>query len=143
MTLESLILGSLIAYLVLDQYLFRFQRTTLQISRKLNDGFRSIDLQNAMTPTWMGVLGWGRMLAGIALSVLIWLVWGWLALAGFLAYKFLLGAWVDFISPMPTYGHCIKRIETTLARDGNTVLLERVRQFRGCSEPAIWTTRRE
>jgi len=143
MTLESMVLGSLIAYLVMNQYLFRFQRTTLQISRKLNDGSRSIDLQNAMTPTWMGVLGWGKMLAGIGLSVLIWLVWGWLALAGFLAYMFLLGAWVDFISPLPTYGHCIKMIEIALARDGNTVLLERVGQFRRGNEPTIWTTRRE
>lgn len=117
-------IGFLISRIVLFQYVFRFQRTTLGITRLVGGGRRTVDLQVAMTPDWVGTLGWISTLAMIVAGFMVWRTWGWLPLGGFALYVVVLAPSVDVISPFPTYRHCFQVIERVLERDGQTDLLK-------------------
>ena len=47
----TLTVGLLALYVVLDQYVFRFQRTTRAVAQQIGGGMSS-DLQSALTPGW-------------------------------------------------------------------------------------------
>ena len=101
----TITVGLLISYAVIGQYVFRFQRTTLGITRQIGGGMSS-DLQIALTPGWVGALGWLRKLVMLAAGFMVWRTWGWIPLSVFALYAFVLGSFADVISPFPTYRHC-------------------------------------
>ena len=139
----------LISYVVLYQYGFRFQRTTLGIARSItqkadmesllavtigSSGLRrrtgQRNLQIAMTPGWVGAVGWLQQVVLLVTAFMVWRTWGWVPLAGFALYAFALGSLVDTISPLPSYGHCFRLIERVVERDGESRLLNAVRRVR-------------
>ena len=108
----TLTVSLLALYTLLNQYLFRLQRTGLGITRVLGGGLATFGLRQALTPTWAGGLGWLKTLVLAPLTgFMVWSTWGWSALAGFALYVFFLTAFVDVISPFPSYRHCFRVIE--------------------------------
>ena len=97
----TITVGLLISYVVLGQYVFRFQRTTLGITRQIGGGMSS-NLQIALTPGWVGALGWLSKLVMLAAGFMVWRTWGWIPLSGFALYAFVLGSFADVMSPFPT-----------------------------------------
>ena len=93
----TITVGLLISYVVLDQYVFRFQRTTRGITQLIGGGMSS-DLQIALTPGWVGALGWLSKIVMLAAGFMVWRTWGWIPLSGFALYVFVLGSFADVIS---------------------------------------------
>ena len=125
----TITVGLLISYVVLSQYVFRFQRTTRGITLLIGGGMSS-DLQIALTPSWVGALGWLKTAVMLAARFMVWRTWGWIPLASFALYAFVLGALADVISPFPTYRHCFRAIERVLERDGQVDLLQTVHRIK-------------
>ena len=125
----TITVGLLISYVVLDQYVFRFQRTTRGITQQIGGGMSS-DLPITLTPGWVGALGWISKILMLAAGFMVWRTWGWIPLFGFALYAFVLGSFVDVISPFPTYGHCFRSIERVLQRDGQADLLQAVHKIK-------------
>ena len=90
----TLTVGLLVSYVVLDQYVFRFQRTTRGITQQIGGGM-SFDLQIALTPGWVGAIGWLNKIVMLATGFMVWRTWGWIPLSGFALYAFFLGSLVD------------------------------------------------
>ena len=125
----TITVGLLISYVVLDQYVFRFQRTTRGITQQIGGGMSS-NLPIALTPGWVGALGWISKIVMLAAGFMVWRTWGWTPLFGFALYAFVLGSFVDVISPFPTYRHCFRSIERVLERDGQADLLKAVHEIK-------------
>jgi hypothetical protein len=126
MNLEKAALALMVAYISLDQYVFRFQRTTRGIAQLLSGGIDK-KLQLALTPSWVGVLGWINKGLALATGIVMWKTWGWIALGAFAFYVFVLGTLVDLVSLLPTYKHCFRIIKRSLEIDGQQDLLNSVR----------------
>lgn len=129
MNLATVTIALLIAYVTLYQYVFRFQRTTRGITQMVCGAVRS-DVQIALTPTWVGTLGWLSKLLILITAFMVWKTWSWVALGAFFLYAFALGAVVDVLSPFPSHAHCFRIIEKGLKADGQAELLEAVRGVR-------------
>lgn len=125
----TLTVALLVSYVVLDQYVFRFQRTTRGVAQRIGGGMSS-DLQIALTPGWVGAIGWLNKIVMLAAGFMVWRTWGWIPLSGFALYALALGSLVDVISPLPTYGHCFRLVEGVLERDGQADLLKAVRRIK-------------
>lgn len=100
-------------YVVISVYTFRFQRTTLSISREIL-GHGDPGLQLVLTPNWMGVLGWIGTALLVINIVLFFIYFGWIWALGILGYGFIFGAFVDMVTPLPSYNHCFNIIEKEL-----------------------------
>lgn len=106
----------LFIYFVIDTFVYRFQRTTLSISRSII-GVGNSNLQSWLTPDWMGLLGWISRTLWIIITILLFFYFGWSFTLIFLLYVFLGGAFVDFITPLPSYSQCFKIIENHLKKE--------------------------
>jgi len=111
----------LFIYFVIDTFVYRFQRTTLSISRSII-GVGNPNLQSWLTPDWVGLLGWISRALWIIITILLFFYFGWSFTLIFLSYVFLGGAFVDFITPFPSYNQCFKIIEKSLKKDIKTAL---------------------
>lgn len=100
-------------YVVISVYTFRFQRTTLSISREIL-GRGDPDLQLVLTPNWMGVLAWSGTALLVINLVLFFIYFGWIWALGILGYGFIFGAFVDMVTPLPPYYHCFNIVEREL-----------------------------
>lgn len=81
---------------LLHLYVFLFQRVTLTIAR-LTEGVPRNDLQLALTPTWIGILGWVSNIGFYGSLVYLWLDKGLLWAVG----GFIISQIVFAIVPMP------------------------------------------
>ena len=69
--MNTIIIITTCFYLVANTFAFRFQRTTLNISRAIfNKG--SSNVQMLLSPTWLGILGWLVHGLVILISILVW-----------------------------------------------------------------------
>lgn len=130
MKLKAVGIVLIVGYACLDQYVFRFQRTTRGISQLLS-GAVDHELQLALTPSWVGVFGWLNKAFALLTAAVVWAAWGWTAAAGFVLYVFVFGILIDLVSPLPTYRHCFKVITRGLKNDGQTELLRAVEDIQG------------
>ncbi len=119
------VVGFILAYVALTQYVFRFQRTTRGISQLLADDV-SRSVQMVLTPTWLGVLGWLSTMLGVVTTVVVWFEWGWIGLGMFLLYALVGDALVDVVSPLPTYRHCFDVIERELRSSPDATHAEQI-----------------
>jgi len=74
---------SYIVFLLLNTFVFMFQRTTLEISRS-HGGSNIEEMQISMTPIWMGVIGWISTIGvwGSVLLIIFTNVWWYGVIAG-------------------------------------------------------------
>jgi hypothetical protein len=103
MTRDALYVTSVVAFMVNAVFTFRFQRTTLGISRSL---VGNANLQIALTPIWIGILGWLHTFALICLTTLLWYHYSWIFGIGFLALGTAGLALINAVSPVPSYHRC-------------------------------------
>jgi hypothetical protein len=106
--------------LILRIYTFRFQRTTLGISRRARpnaDKRKHAQLQAVMSPMWVGRLVFLSHLTGLALIILTGLYVNWFLAIPCLLYIFLIPGLLDIISPWPTYRHCLSLIKKQLKKE--------------------------
>jgi hypothetical protein len=131
--IEAISIAACIAYVLLSQYVFRFQRTTRGVSHELV-GVTDPRLQILVTPNWMGALGWLSTALWIIATILTWVAFGWLGGVGVVIYAFIFGALTDIVSPFPTYTHCFNVIESALRSGPRDLavddLLDKVRSIR-------------
>jgi len=121
-TLDKLFVSILLfLYFLIVTFVYRFQRTTLSISRSIL-GIGNPNIQSLLTPPWIGLLGWISQALWIIVAILLFFYFGWGFSLIFLSYVFLGVAFVDFISPLPSYNQCFKIIEKSLKKDINTTL---------------------
>jgi hypothetical protein len=111
----------LIIYFISNIFVFRFQRTTLNISRAIID-YGDSNIQALLTPNWIGLLGWIDRGLWIILCPLLFIQFGWISVIIFLLYVFIGGAFIDVITPFPSYNQCFKIIEKSLNKDIQTTL---------------------
>jgi hypothetical protein len=113
--MESPIYCLLAFYLIANTFAFRYQRTTLSICRSIGEVHANI--QAAMTPPWLGLLGWIDTGLLILLPFLLFFQFGLISAFGFLAYAFVGTAAVDSVTPLPTYRQCFRIIMRFLESD--------------------------
>jgi len=105
----------LVIYLIINTFCFRFQRTTLSISRALfNKGDHNV--QAAMTPTWVGTLGWLCTILWLTISALVYFIYGWPWALLFFMGALMMTSLIDFITPWPSYKKCFHLIKKELTR---------------------------
>jgi len=108
----------LFAYFVINTFIFRFQRTTLMISRKIKIiGVGGPNLQLILTPNWVGLLGWISQGLWIIISILLFFQFGWVFTLIFFLYVFIGVGFFDFITPFPSHNRCFKIIENNLNKE--------------------------
>lgn len=113
------IIALLIIYFINNTFVFRFQRTTLSISREMI-GYGDPHMQALLTPNWMGLLGWIDMGLWIILCPLLFIRFGWISVIIFLLCVFIGTALIDSFTPFPSYNQCFKIIEKSLNKDIQT-----------------------
>lgn len=90
----------LIIHFFLWQFVFSFQRITLKTARKVSDslGFGVQQYQMALTPQWIGTLGWINKALSLLLFFLIFLEYGlmWSIIVAFCVYS---GLYALFTGP--------------------------------------------
>jgi hypothetical protein len=113
-------------YVILNQYLFRFQRVTRSLARSVFSGADQVNGQIIMTPTWVGMLGWMLLPFNAAIAIgFIWLV-GWTAGLIWLTYAFLGVALVNWVTPLPSYEHCFELVESSVRGDDSVTPEQRL-----------------
>jgi hypothetical protein len=106
----------LIVQFSINTLVFRFQRTTLGISRLLF-GVGDAKVQSLLTPDWIGLLGWLNSALSIILIILILICFDWLLAIIFVFYLLIGAVIVDFITPLPSYKQCFNIIKNSLKND--------------------------
>ena len=100
----------ILVHFLLFVYTFRFQRTTLGISRQaLGQG--SAQYQGVLTPSWMGILGWAQTGLYIIAIVMVFLTYGWLYAIGYVVGSQIGYSMFDAITPFPSYTYCFNVIK--------------------------------
>lgn len=102
--------------IILTTFVFRFQRTTLSISRKVL-GVGNANFQSILTPNWIGILGWADTGLSILLIGLIFIKFGWLWALLAIAFIIFGATIIDVISPIPSYKLCFNLIKRSLKND--------------------------
>lgn len=110
--MEKLIISLIIVYIISHTFLFRFQRVTLGIARRLNNS----ELQAILTPLWVTIIYWNNFILLIGLSILIFKEFSWLWTSIFLIYSFIITPLVNFFLPIPSYKSCFVMIKSGLQR---------------------------
>lgn len=115
-------------FVLVEQWAFRCQRVGRGILLLAKDGAAAHgNLLSRLMPTRFVVAVWLSHLLWIAAAVFAWRAWGWPSLVVMLLYRFVLGAFVDGISPWPSHSrllHLIReRIESGKVGDDGIVLL--------------------
>ena len=114
MSYKDIAIIELIAVFVANSvFTFRFQRTTLGICRVLL-GQNDVRVQAAMSPVWIGFLGWTHSALIVVVTFLLWSIYGWPFGIAVLIYSFLGLALLNRVSPLPTYRFCFRLIESEL-----------------------------
>lgn len=93
-----------LVYALLSQWTFRCQRVgrgLLLLARDTAAGHPS--LFSAIMPTRFVNLTWVKRIAWLACAYFAWKAWSSWGLALLLGYGLLLGAWIDTVSPWPSY----------------------------------------
>ena len=122
----SVVFVLLSVFALLSIFVFRFQRTTLGISRVLDTGR---DIRGELTPLWIVGLYWVDLGLGLLLAVLILARFGWIWLLVFLVSSLVATALVDVVSPLPSYAQCFGIIKRHLARSSRpSANLERAKR---------------
>lgn len=111
--MEKLVIFLTIIYIISHTFLYRFQRTTLSISRQIGDR----KLQATLTPNWITIIYWMNFILLIGLSVLIFIEFGWLWTLIFLIYSFIITPLIDIFLPVPSYKSCFAMIKKGLQKD--------------------------
>ena len=112
--MEKLVIFLTIIYIVSHTFLYRFQRTTLSISRQIGDR----KLQATLTPNWITIIYWTNFILLIGLSVLIFIEFNWLWVLIFLIYSFIITPLIDILFlPIPSYKNCFAIIKRGLQKD--------------------------
>lgn len=113
--------------------MFRFQRTTLSLSRE-HLGAGDTNYQTLLTPNWMGALGWINS-ALLVVNIILFLVfYGWVWSLLIIACGLALTGIFDAFTPLPTYSHCFDVVSKHLGKEekrakkeDNKELLETIR----------------
>jgi len=112
--MEKLVIFLTIIYIISHTFLYRFQRTTLGISRRIRDR----KLQATLTPNWITITYWINFILLIGLPVLIFIEFNWLWVLIFLIYSFIITPLIDiFLLPIPSYKSCFAIIKKGLQKD--------------------------
>lgn len=111
------VVGLFIAYILNDQWGFRFQRVGRGILLRALDTAAAYPhlFSRMMPPSYVASVWLGRLLWFICLIV-GWQQWGGYVLLVLLAHTFVLGAWIDSISPWPSYQRFLHAISSRLER---------------------------
>lgn len=100
----------LIIYFISNTFVFRYQKTTLSISRAvMNGGYYRV--QTALTPSWIGLVGWCNKGLAVLVTILLFIKFGWPWCLAFLAYVFVGTSIVDTFTPLPSHKQCFALIE--------------------------------
>ncbi len=97
-------------FVLLDQWAFRCQRVGRGILLLTSDGAAALHLLSRLMPMQFVVAVWLARLLWVSSAVFAWRAWGWPSLVGILLYRFVLGSFVDRISPWPSYSRLLHLI---------------------------------
>jgi hypothetical protein len=111
--MELIVCFLVIIYVINNTFVYRFQRTTLGISRQTGDR----GLQATLTPNWIAWLYWSNFILLIGLSILIFVTFSWLWLLIFLVYAFVVTPIIGVLFPIPSYKKCFEMIKKGLQKD--------------------------
>lgn len=93
-----------VIYAVNDQWAFRCQRVGRGILLLARDSAAAHpDLFASIMPSRYVASVWLGRLIGVGAAVFAWRAWPWYGVLPVIVYAFVLGAWVDVISPWPSY----------------------------------------
>lgn len=100
-------------------YSFRFQRTTLSISRMMGiSGLQNTaNVQMLLTPSYFGALGWVSSILGATVFGLMLSNLGWLFGIMYLLIRVIGISIIDIFTPLPSYTHCFGIIERHLQNE--------------------------
>ena len=86
---------------------FHYQRFTLGVSRQMGASPGEVPrLQAAITPTWLGALGWVAYPVLIAAAVIGFRIWGWPWVVSLVVWAFVGSALLDVVWALPTEQQC-------------------------------------
>lgn len=131
---DAALAALIVLYAFNSQWGFRFQRVGRGILLRAHDTaagksqvFAKIMPGSYVASVWLGRVLW---LSGLLLG---WRAWGWYILPMLLAYSFFIGAWVDGVSPWPSYSRLLaaitRRIDEGRAGVEGLVLLPTIKQI--------------
>ena len=114
--MNDFVIVLIVIHFFLFVYTFRFQRTTLGLSRE-HLGQGTSKYQQILTPTWMGILGWFQTILYVSAIISVFFVYGWLFAVGYILISQVGFTLVDGITPIPSYTHCFKTIKNHLLKE--------------------------
>lgn len=97
-------------------YIFKYQRVTLILSRK-HTGDSNAEYQMLLSPNWIGIMGWSVNLLHIGTAVAFFMVYGWLYAVLYLMLSFVGYGFFDALIPFPSTKYYFKIIINGLSRD--------------------------
>jgi len=97
-------------------YVFKYQRVTLMLSRK-HTGASSAEYQMLLTPNWVGILGWLTKLLHLGTAVAFFMVYGWFFAVFYLLLSFVGYGLIDAFVPFPSTQHYFKLIKNSISND--------------------------
>ena len=111
--MEKLVTFLIIIYIISHTFLYRFERPTLGIARKMGNR----KLQATLTPTWVTIIYWSNFILLIGLPILIFREFSWLWALIFLIYSFIITPVINIFLPIPSYKSCFTMIKRGLQKD--------------------------
>jgi len=112
----------LIVLIIIDwvvfNYTFKYQRTTLELSR-MHLGTGNAHYQAILSPTWLGLVGWLVNLLHLAPVILFFLIYGWIWALLYLLISFLGFGAIDAFIAFPTKKYYFQLIKKSLKNDIN------------------------
>lgn len=106
----------LIADWLVFNYVFKYQRVTLMLSRK-HTGASSAEYQMLLTPNWVGIMGWLTKLLHLGTALAFFMVYGWLFAVLYLLLSLVGYAFIDAFIPLPSTQYYLKLIKNSISND--------------------------
>lgn len=97
-------------------YVFKYQRVTLILSRK-HTGASSAEYQMLLTPNWVGIMGWMINVLHIGTAVAFFIIYGWLFAVLYLLLSYVGYGFIDALVPLPSTKYYFRLIKNSIQND--------------------------
>lgn len=97
-------------------YVFKYQRVTLILSRK-HTGSSSTEYQMLLSPNWVGLMGWLINILHFGTAIAFFMIYGWLFAVLYLILSYVGYGFIDALVPFPSTKYYFKLIKNSVQND--------------------------
>ena len=101
-TQQIVLLSLIVLYIVSSNYVQRFQNETRNFSRLFSDDYSNSDVQQIITPTYVGIIVLLNLVLFIGIGYLLWQIADWWLVIIILIILFFTSSILQIILPFPS-----------------------------------------